>query len=74
MFGNLVAVGLITVGVLVFTTPGVVVLPGIVGVAVGSNVMVFKGVVVGVGVPYSYCGVFDITGVAIMEVAVGVSA
>jgi hypothetical protein len=54
VFGNLVEVGLLTVGVLVFTTPGVVVLPGIVGVAVGSTVMVFKGVVVGVGVPYSY--------------------
>lgn len=71
--GGLVDGGLITVGVLVFTTPGVGVLPDVVGVAVGCNVFVFKGFIVRVGVPLSNCGVFDITGVNIREVAVGVS-
>lgn len=71
--GGLVDGGLITVGVLVFTIPGVGVLPEVVGVAVGCDVNVLKGLLVKVGVPLSNCGVFDITGVNIREVAVGVS-
>ena len=73
MVGGLVDGGLIAVGDLVFTTPGVGVLPAVVDVAEGCNVVVFKGLIVGVGVPLSNCGVFDITGVNIREVAVGVS-